>query len=496
MQGGDAVDAVRADEGEMGHAHAPAVVLVDERQFGEVGMAGYARRGVEEDGVDAEDDLHVARQQPLHQRHRPGLQRLRQERVVGVGDAAARHLEGLVPGKAVVVHQEAHEFGDGEGGMGVVELDRRAAVQRAQVLAVADMAQDEVLQRGGGEEILLPQPELLALGGRIVRVEDAGDGLGPHAFRHGTGEVAAVECLEEQRLQGAGAEEPQRRRRLAAPADHRHVIADRQDPLGGDPAGGVALALFHPPAEADLVGAVAALELPRIAEGEPVLRTLHLLALLDGLAEEAVFVADAVADGRHAEGRHGFHVAGGEAAEGRHCRGRRPAPASPARRETGRTREHVAQGLAQAEIAEGIVERAADEEFERQVVDALADRGGGRAPGIDHRVAHGEDGGSEPVVIGGVLRQAADGIAQLAEQGLSQGGAGRRLVHDETFSRARAIPLPEPLTALRCGRVGRQPAPDTTRLQRPRSQARNSGAAWRTVRARWSAVVRAQPRVR
>ena len=40
-------------------------------------------------GVDGVDDLHVARQQPLEQRHRPAFQRFGQQRVVGVGEGAA-----------------------------------------------------------------------------------------------------------------------------------------------------------------------------------------------------------------------------------------------------------------------------------------------------------------------------------------------------------------------------------------------------------------------
>ena len=39
--------------------------------------------------IDVVDDLHVPRQHPLHQRHRPLLQRLGQQRVIGVGHAFA-----------------------------------------------------------------------------------------------------------------------------------------------------------------------------------------------------------------------------------------------------------------------------------------------------------------------------------------------------------------------------------------------------------------------
>ena len=38
VERGDAVDRMRADEGEMRHAHAPSMALVDERQRGEVGL--------------------------------------------------------------------------------------------------------------------------------------------------------------------------------------------------------------------------------------------------------------------------------------------------------------------------------------------------------------------------------------------------------------------------------------------------------------------------
>ena len=91
VQRRDAVDAVRADEGEIAHAHAPLAALVDQRDAADllVVEARLARASSSTCGVDRVDDLHVARQQPLEQRHRPAFQRLRQQRVVGVGEGAA-----------------------------------------------------------------------------------------------------------------------------------------------------------------------------------------------------------------------------------------------------------------------------------------------------------------------------------------------------------------------------------------------------------------------
>ena len=62
------------------------------------------------------------------------LQRLGQQRVVGVGEGRLRDRPGLVPGDAVLVDQEAHQLGDRDGRMRVVELDRDLVGQVAQVV--------------------------------------------------------------------------------------------------------------------------------------------------------------------------------------------------------------------------------------------------------------------------------------------------------------------------------------------------------------------------
>ena len=114
-------------------------VLVDQRdrrenaRIDEPALA----RAVEMGGVDQIDDLHVARQQPLHQRNRPALERLGQQRVVGVGERRLRDLPGLVPFEPVEVDEDAHQFGDGDRGMGVVELHRDVVAERADVADAA-----------------------------------------------------------------------------------------------------------------------------------------------------------------------------------------------------------------------------------------------------------------------------------------------------------------------------------------------------------------------
>ena len=69
------------------------------------------------------------------------------------------------------------------------------------------------------------------------------------------------------------------------------------------------------PVELDRVAHVEPLDLPGVAEVEPVVGLLVLEAVDDRLAEHAVLVADAVAPGREVEGGHGVEEAGGEAAQ-------------------------------------------------------------------------------------------------------------------------------------------------------------------------------------
>ena len=161
---------------------------------------------------------------------------------------------------------------------------------------------------------------------------------------------------------------------------------------------------LDPAAEMDVVDDLRPRELPGIAERQPVLGIFLLPAVLDDLPEQAVVVADAVAVGGDAEARHAFHEAGGE-----------PAEAAIAERGVGLGRaqavevdaevaERGARDVGEAEIAEHVGEQPADQEFERQVVDALAPlrvaRALGREPAMDDPVANREGGRDEPVAIG------------------------------------------------------------------------------------------------
>ena len=125
-------------------------------------------------------------------------------------------------------------------------------------------------------------------------------------------------------------------------------------------------------AEMNVVDHLRPRELPRVAERQPVLRIFLLPAVLDDLAKQSVVIADAVAVGGDAEARHALHEAG-----------REPSKTAVAERSVGlggaqpvevhaQIAERCAEVLGHAEIAEHVRQQAADQELEREVVDALA----------------------------------------------------------------------------------------------------------------------------
>ena len=317
----DAVDAVAADGGEIGHAHIPRAALVNERHARHAALIAREAGAdlVEEAPVDFADDLQVAGEQLAEQADGPFLQRFGQEGMVGVGEGVPRHVPGRVPVHLVFIHQQAHHLGHGNGRMRVVELDGPFLVELVQRAFQQQVDADHVLQRAAREEELLLEAQGLALEDLIVRVEDLGDVLRMHLVLDGAVVIAVVEGGEIERLDRLGLPEPEMVAGADAVAENRRVIGHAHDDGVRDPAHAV-MPLFIGPrlgaaAELHLVGDFGPGDLPRVAEAQPLVGDLHLPAVLDGLVEDAELVADAVADGRHFERGHRIQVTRREPAQ-------------------------------------------------------------------------------------------------------------------------------------------------------------------------------------
>ena len=130
---------------------------------------------VEKPAVDLEDDLELARNEEAHPVDRPTLERLGKQSVVGVGERGAGDVPRFVPTEMRFVEQDAHEFGNGESRVRVVELNGRLLRQKTPIGIRFPKPTDRVGQRTRDEEIFLHEPQCLPLLRVVVRIENAGE---------------------------------------------------------------------------------------------------------------------------------------------------------------------------------------------------------------------------------------------------------------------------------------------------------------------------------
>ena len=341
--------------------------------------------------VDAFDQLHVPGQGAAHQVHRPAFERLRKQCVVGVVETAAGDLECIVERLSVIVDQEADQLREGDCRVGVVELDCDGSRQLRDTVMVRQEPPQDVGERGGGEEVLLLQPQLPARLGGVVGVEHAADGLGQYRGGGGGHPVAPVERFQVEFPNRPGGPKAQRVRPAPAPAGHRCVVTDGQHGFRRRP-GSAGTIGAHGPAEVDSVARLRPFELPGTGLAQPVLRLLDLPAVLERLPEQSVVVANAVAAGGETHGRHGVEEAGGETPEA--------AVAERGVRLVGEERAVVdaealddrPQPFVEPQVDDRILEQPADEEFHGKVVDPLVVLGTDLPavvePGRDHEIAN------------------------------------------------------------------------------------------------------------
>ncbi len=162
--------------------------------------------------------------------------------------------------------------------------------------------------------------------------------------------------------------------------------------------------VFDTAAEIDLVDHLRPLEFPGVSEAQPLVGIFLLPAIADDLAEQTEIVTDAVADGGNAERCHAFHEARGETPEAtiaERCVRLAFAQIRQADAEIAQCRVEQRQ---QPHVVQRVGEEAADQEFEREVIDALAARVVAqffrRQPAVHDAVAQCERCGLVPIVPG------------------------------------------------------------------------------------------------
>src|SRR5690606_38091937 len=104
MQRGDAVDFAAAHDGEVAHAHRLLVLFTDDAHATNATFVAWeaGTHLLQIEVIDLVDDLQVPRQYTLEQPHRPLLEGLGHQGVIGIVDRCAYDLPGLAPGVAVL----------------------------------------------------------------------------------------------------------------------------------------------------------------------------------------------------------------------------------------------------------------------------------------------------------------------------------------------------------------------------------------------------------
>ena len=167
------------------------------------------------------------------QSHRPLLQRLGQQRVVGVGERAHGQVPGLVPAEVGLVEQDAHQLGDRDRRVRVVELDGDLVGQRVPVVVAAAEAGDDVGQRAGDQEVFLQEAQQRARArwSRRDRGRASGSRRSPCCSTAPT-KSPLLNSPKSNAVGRRGAPQPQGVDRPAAVADHGPVVGDAEQYVG------------------------------------------------------------------------------------------------------------------------------------------------------------------------------------------------------------------------------------------------------------------------
>ena len=389
VQLGHAVDGVAHIAADVGHAHLAVaqdghvvdLALVAGESLFKVGPAAavHLLHDGEDTGQGGAEDVDV-----------PLLQRLAHHGVVGVGKGAPADVEGFVPAVAALVQQNAHEFGDGQGGMGVVQLDGRLFGQGVQAAELGQVVLADVADGSGRQEVLLAQAQDLALHVVVVGVEDLADEFRRGVLADGVAVLAGVEALHVE-IGGLGLPQAQLGHALPVVALDIHVAGHGDDAgvvLVDDVVEAALPALFDLAVKLDFNALVGMALQPHLAAGQPVVGFFLLPAVHDLLLENAVLVEDGVAGAGNAGGGHAVQIAGGQTAQTAVAQARVRLFVVDVLQLDVRVRQNGLGHVGQTQTEQAVLQAAAHQELHAQVVHLLCAGAVGAADELLVAVAH------------------------------------------------------------------------------------------------------------
>ena len=176
--------------------------------------------------------------------------------------------------------------------------------------------------------------------------------------------------------------------------------------------------ILHLAAEADLFGLVHFGDEPGVAQAQPVVGQLHLLAVHDLLLEDAQLIADGIAGGGDLQGRHRVQVAGGQAAKAAVAQTRVGLGLEQVGGGEAQSLDGCRQGRQQPQVIGVFHQGAAHQKFQGEVVHLAQMLGGypvlGRQLPLVDDVPQHQGAGLEHMQAGGLFHIPAEIAAQLA----------------------------------------------------------------------------------
>ena len=378
VERGHAVHGERTHDGEVGHADHLAAAFLDEAHAGEaVVVAGPLHADhAEEASVDFVNDLEVTRQELFEEADRPLLEGFRHQGVVRVGERLGDNFPGFVPFQVLDVEEDAHHFGDGDGRVRIVQLDGDLFGEYLPIVVVQLLeAADDILQGSGAQEVLLFETQFLTVHGGIVRVQHLRNRFGKFHVLHGGDVVTVVEVAEAEVVGGLRAPEAQVVHGVVLVTWNRGVVREGEHVVLRFPAVAelavVVDPAYHVAVERNLDGVRRTGDFPGVREAQPVVRLFFLFAVHNLLAEHAVFVTDAHAGRREFERCHGVEEASCQAAKTAVAKTRIDFLFAEFFERHADFVKSFGDGTFDIEVQDGVTEGAANQKFERQVIDAL-----------------------------------------------------------------------------------------------------------------------------
>src|SRR5258708_1944312 len=132
----------------------------------------------------------------------------------------------------LVVQQNSHQLRDGHSWMSIVELDGDLFGKRSPICVSLPETPNQIRKRTGNEKILLHETQPLPQGGRIIRVEYAGQRFRLESLGHGAYKITVAECLKIEEVGRTRGPEPERIDILASVPHHGPIEGD-SDQRGG-----------------------------------------------------------------------------------------------------------------------------------------------------------------------------------------------------------------------------------------------------------------------